>query len=412
MPGTWDTIDRYVVISADTHAGADLLQYKDYLDPRWHDDFDVWAKGYASPYDDLVTATANRNWDSDLRLRELEADGIAAELVFPNTVPPFFNTIGGFATLPWTREDLAPRWAGLRAHNRWLVDFCREAPQQRRGVVQVFPNDVDAAVEEIRWAKDTGVIAGVHMPAIPANHAVLPYHHPRYEPLWATLEELELPFHQHPGTGGPDVGSDTPAAPAVMVFEFTHWTKRTLGHLIYAGVFERYPRLKAVWTEQGASWVIEELMMLDVNFDYMRGTNRTGTLFKSDVIESLSLRPSEYFARNCWLGASFMNRYETKVRDRIGVDKIMWGADYPHNEGTTPFSRQALRAAYSDVPEAECRQMLGGTAAGLYGFDLAALTPIAERVGPTVAEVGTPLTEAPAGVESGAFAGIPLAKAS
>ena len=69
MAGTWDTIDRYVVISTDTHAGADLLDYKPYLPTRLHDDFEDWSKTYESPFDDLIIATAKRNWDHELSER-------------------------------------------------------------------------------------------------------------------------------------------------------------------------------------------------------------------------------------------------------------------------------------------------------------------------------------------------------
>ncbi|MGZ8746185.1 MAG: amidohydrolase family protein, partial [Mycobacterium sp.] len=88
MAATWDTIDRYVVISTDTHAGADLYDYKKYLPARLHDDFDAWAKTYVSPFDDLIIATAKRNWDHELRMSEMDADGVAAEVLLPNTVPP------------------------------------------------------------------------------------------------------------------------------------------------------------------------------------------------------------------------------------------------------------------------------------------------------------------------------------
>ena len=87
MAAIWDTIDRYVVISTDTHAGADLYDYKQYLPTRLHDDFDAWAKTYVSPFDDLIVATAQRNWDHDMRLSEMDADGVAAEVLLPNTIP-------------------------------------------------------------------------------------------------------------------------------------------------------------------------------------------------------------------------------------------------------------------------------------------------------------------------------------
>ncbi|HZT65131.1 MAG TPA: amidohydrolase family protein [Acidimicrobiales bacterium] len=413
MSETWDSIDRYVIISADTHAGAELHEYKQYLDPEWHEEFEAWAQGYSSPYDDLVDATASRNWDSDYRRSELEKDGISAEVVFPNTIPPFFNTIHSFSSLPWERDEFERRAAGLKAHNRWLVEFCGKAPDQRRGLIQIFPHDVDMAVEEIRWAKESGVIGGVLLPAIPANHKVEPWFHTRYEPLWAVCQELELPVHQHPGTGGPEVGADQPAAPAVMLFEFTYWTRRTLAHLMLAGVFERYPRLKAVWTEQGISWAAQDLMMLDYNVANMKADaeNRTSVLFGSEVIQSLSLKPSEYFARNCYLGASFLSRLELKFLPAVGPDRVMWGTDFPHEEGTTPYSREALRATFADMSVEQTRRILAGTAAEVYGFDLDALTAVAKRVGPTVEEIHTPLTEIPPS-NSQAFIGLPLPKAS
>ena len=411
MADTWTSTDQYVIISSDTHAGADLLQYKDYLDPQWHDDFDEWAAGYESPFDDLVDATADRNWDSALRMSLLDDDGIAGEVVFPNTIPPFFNTVHTLADLPWTAEELAPRVAGLKAHNRWLVEFCQDYPDRRRGLVQVMPHDLDDAIAEIRWANESGVIGGVHIPAVPPNLPVGPYFDPRYDPLWATCEELGLPIHQHPGTGAPSVGADLPAARALMMVEFGDWTRRTLGHLILGGVFERFPALKAVWTEQsgGISWVLGVLTQLDGTVRAMKddNSNRTITLFGSDVIDSLSLSPSEYFARNCYLGASFMPRYEARFIDRVGFDRIMWGSDFPHEEGTTPFSAEALRSTFHDVDEAKCRAMFGGTAAEVYGFDLDALTGVAREIGPTVDQVATPLEEHELpDSKSGAFVGV------
>src|SRR4051794_4639117 len=109
--------DRYTGISADCHAGADLLDYRPYLGSTHHDDFDAWAAASANPYEDLVADTADRNWNSDRRLAELEADGIVAEVVFPNTIPPFFPSASLMAPAP-SRQEYEQRWAGLRAHNR------------------------------------------------------------------------------------------------------------------------------------------------------------------------------------------------------------------------------------------------------------------------------------------------------
>jgi hypothetical protein len=103
------------------------------------------------------------------------------------------------------------------------------------------------------------------------------------------------------------------------------------------------------------------------------------------------MKPSEYFARNFWIGASFLRPSEAPLCRELGIDHVMWGADYPHTEGSYPFTTEALRVAFADYPEPDVHAMVESNAAALYGFDLAALRPIGERVGPRVADVATPL---------------------
>src|SRR5580704_2999748 len=85
VAGAHEDLDRYIVISADCHGGGQLNQYQEYLDRRYLDEFDQWATDYGIPFEDLRGADASRNWDHDRRLRELEEDGIVAEVIFPNT---------------------------------------------------------------------------------------------------------------------------------------------------------------------------------------------------------------------------------------------------------------------------------------------------------------------------------------
>ena len=108
----------------------------------------------------------------------------------------------------------------------------------------------------------------------------------------------------------------------------------------------------------------------------------------------MSLTPTEYFQRNFWAGASFLRPSESPLRYEIGVDRLMWGADYPHSEGSYPYTTEALRAAFADCPPSETKQMLETTAAHVYRFDLDALRQIGNRIGPTVADVRVPLDPA------------------
>jgi hypothetical protein len=83
---------------------------------------------------------------------------------------------------------------------------------------------------------------------------------------------------------------------------------------------------------------------------------------------------------------------ELAVRHQLGVDRLMWGADYPHTEGSFPHTRLALRLLFAGVPEDEVRVMTSESAAGVYGFDLDFLQPLADRIGPTVEEIATPVS--------------------
>jgi hypothetical protein len=114
-------------------------------------------------------------------------------------------------------------------------------------------------------------------------------------------------------------------------------------------------------------------------------------VFFGAVAKQMTLTPSEYFRRNFWVGASFLRPSEAALRYDVGVDRIMWGADYPHSEGSYPYTTEALRAAFASCPPEETRRMVETTPANVYGFDLPALREIGDRVGPTVADVQQPL---------------------
>ena len=104
---------------------------------------------------------------------------------------------------------------------------------------------------------------------------------------------------------------------------------------------------------------------------------------------------SVYFKQNVWLGASFPSRHTIANRDVVADGRFMWGSDYPHDEGTAPFTREHLRQVMADVPVEEKRRLLGLNAADLYDFDIDALAPLVAEHGPTVAELEEPLAELP-----------------
>jgi hypothetical protein len=105
---------------------------------------------------------------------------------------------------------------------------------------------------------------------------------------------------------------------------------------------------------------------------------------------------SEYIHENCYLGVSMASVWDVENRDVVAEGHWMWGSDYPHDEGTHPFTREHLRISMEGIPTEEKRKLLAGNAAALYDFDLKALDRAAAKVGPLVSELDAPLTEMPA----------------
>jgi len=394
--------DHYVLVSADCHAGGNHEMYREYLDAAYRDEFDRWRAAYSNPFRDLTTGTRDRNWNDDRRLRELEDDGIVGEVLFPNTIPPFFPT-GAVIARPPRPDEYELRRAGIRAHNRWLADWCASHPARRAGIGQVFLNDVDDAIEDARWCHDHGLRGGILVQPVPDDlRHIAPLYAPAHDPLWAVCEDLGIVVNAHSGGSGvPDYGPYD-AAGMLWITEQTFYSRRPLVQMLLGGAFARFPRLRFVLTESGCSWIPGQLAQLDAYYDQARRHGRIGELrYAADAM--LPRPPSEYFAENCFVGVSFPSPGEAAARTAIGVDRFLWGADYPHDESSYPNTREALRRAFAGTQPEELQQLLAGNAARVYGFDLAALQPTADRVGPTVAELAEPYEGVPPDNRSPAF---------
>ena len=403
--------DHHIVISADTHCGADLLGYRPYLDAEYRDEFDDWAAFMAedeqrrkemyagmerTPLEVGVDGDPDefgyRNSSSARRLREQEDDGVVAAVLFPNTQPPFSPPAATSFEAPPYSDNFEHRWAGLRAHNRWLADFVSEAPERRAGIIQIFLGDVDGSVAEIEWAVEKGLTGGVLVPGAPPDSPFEPLYSATYEPIWAAAAAAGLPLNHHAGGASPNFGNHFPASLAMFMLEVQWWTQRALWHLMFSGVFERHPDLPYVITETGTAWVPDTLAKLD-SFHHRMKYSKYGSesIFGGQAVAGMSLRPSEYFERQCYIGASFLRPAEADSVRSVGAHHIMWGSDYPHIEGSHPHTHEHLRLTFAQMTREETTMMLTDNAARIYGFDLDALRPLAERFCPTKDEVATPI---------------------
>ncbi len=386
--------EHYVIITADAHAGGSHEQYRGFLDPKFRGEFDAWRGRYKNPFKDLKdTSLRTRNWDGELRDSQQNADGVVAEVIFPNTVPPFFPSFVLFAPPP-RPEEYELRHAGLQAHNRWMADFVSQKPEARAGIGQIFLNDLDDAIADVVWCRDNGLRGGVLIGSVPPTSDWLrPLYDPYYDPLWQACEELGVPVNTHSGPGSPAY-PPAPAMPAVHVLEMLFYSQRPLVYMIVGGVFERFPKLTFVLTEAGCSWVPDLLSHLDAVMARLR-KGKTGEMrFDGDAVPPRSA--SEYFKQNCYLGVSQPGPSDISAAlGPVGLDRVMWGSDYPHEEGTLPFSREHLRQVVGALEPEQIQQFVGANAARVYGFDIEALRPAATLHGPTVSEIAEPLTELP-----------------
>ena len=254
---------------------------------------------------------------------------------------------------------------------------------------------MDATVGELAWVASHGFV-GVLMPGMVYDHTLPPLQDRYYEPFWAACAEGGLVVTMHAGWGGVqgqfqkflefrkqhmgaeinqdavrellDTRDDSP-------IRLTLGPRRALWQLMLGGVFDRHPKLRLMLTEVRADWLPATLAQLD----------RLAGALDSDA--AMRRTPSEYFAAHCGVAPSSPHRAEIEMRHEIGVDRFLFGVDYPHPEGTWPNTHDWIRDAFAGVPEDEARKILGENAISFYRLERGPLEAAAKRVGPLPTQV-------------------------
>ena len=407
-------MQRYLVISADCHAGPEAPVYRGYLDTDFRADFDeelderqrliderraaaevagdfVGDREFQEEWfgedeegNSLHEVGLRGGWDAATRDHELDRDGVTAEVVFPgpDAVTGTMGAPFGAGFNPQVTHSPEHLLAGARAFNRWAAELCAESPERRAGlIVAPILDDPNAAIAEIRRAHAEGLTGGVIIPPRWESHDS--YTSYRYDPVWAVCQDLDLPVHCHSGPAPREEYGEVSGWMSVYGYETIFFTARPLWFMLLTGVFERFPRLKMAVTEAGCFWAADLLWRAD-----MMATREHGMRKLVNARGTLTLLPSEYFDRNIKIGASNTRRRELGRRYEIGVGNIMWGNDFPHPEGTWPYTRDFLKDRFWDIPIDETERILGLNQAEFYGFDVEKLRPIADRVGPTPEDLG------------------------
>jgi predicted TIM-barrel fold metal-dependent hydrolase len=293
-------------------------------------------------------------YDPSQHLADMRLDGVAGEVLYPSQGLFYFRV-----------ADPALMSAIFRAYNDWLAEFCRTDPARLRGIAMINLDDVGEGVRELERAARLG-LAGAMITEYPLEDRR--YDRPEYEPFWAAAEALGMPLSLHTATRRQ--GKIRGAGAKTLRDASSRATKAfypalSLCDLIFAGVFERHPRLTLAIVEFELAWAPHVLSAMD--YTYRERHEEALYRFKD------GMRPSDFFRRNVVL--SFQeDALGIRLRDAIGVDNLMWGSDYPHSESTFPRSREILAEILAGVPEDEQAKIVGGNTARVYGFDVARLT--------------------------------------
>ncbi len=287
-------------------------------------------------------------FDPAARLADLDSEGIDEVVLYP--------TVGlGF----WALTDPVAAVAVARAYNDWLAGFCSAAPARLHGAAMVPLQDPAAAVAELRRARhELGFVSAFVRPNPCCGRVLVD---PANEPFWEAAEELGVAVAVHEGyqLAIPSLGSDRRPTNVFVMHAVSHTFEQMLAcaQLIGLGVLERHPSLRVAFLEAGGGWAPYWLARLDHQVPaYHRYAPR------------LSLLPSEYFARQCWVSFEIDEEPLAALAPHVGIDRVIWGSDYPHADSTFPGALDELRRTIEPLDDEERRLVLGENARALYGL--------------------------------------------
>ena len=287
------------------------------------------------------------------RISALALDGVDAEILFPN-----------LGLTVWATPDSKFSQMMCRAWNDWAWETFGNYNDQLAPMAAIATGDIEGAIAEIERCAKLG-FRGLSLPCKPVwgppNHEDLNYNLPEFDPLWACIQDVDLPMTFHVSTGrDPRTSRGNGGAVINYAVHSLAPTMEPIANLCASGVLDRYPRLSFGSIEAGIGWVAWTLQALDEAY-------KKHHMF---VRPKLKMLPSEYFRQN-----GFASFQEDKVgldlaREYDLVDNFLWANDYPHHEGTWPHSPQAIERTMGMLNDRERTKILGLNSARIFGFPI------------------------------------------
>jgi predicted TIM-barrel fold metal-dependent hydrolase len=215
-----------------------------------------------------------------------------------------------------------------REANDRAAAACRRWPDRFSALAAFDPRDVESSVRELERA----------MSQLKLNGAVLNSHfqgryldEPAYEPILEALHRLDAALYIHP-TAPFNAAHYKMRGFTGALAGFPHDVWLHVMGLIFAGVFDRYPRLRLVIGHLG-----ECLPLHLYRFDWMQ-SNADGVPGLRNGAPALKLRHpvSHYFLNNVWVTTSGVG-WEPAVKfcmEVLGPDRVLYAMDYPYQQSS------------------------------------------------------------------------------
>jgi predicted TIM-barrel fold metal-dependent hydrolase len=289
-------------------------------------------------------------YDPGERARDLVSEGVVASLAFP-TLPRF-----GGALFPSFDDKILADYC-VRAWNDFLFEeWCPAAPEVFVPMIVVQLWDPTLAAKEI----ERGLARGARAVTMPeeTSHLGLPsYYDPSWEPIWRICEAAGIPVCMHIGSSGwkPFIPEGAPVS-LLPALGFVPTVTHSVG-MAFGPVPRKFPGIKIVYAEGGIGWVPHTLERADSR--YKAHARWAGT---DDLL------PSEVFRRNFWFCMMPDEEYGIAHRDAIGVDRIVWETDYPHNNCPWPDTERIAAAMLKDLSPTEIDLITHQNAEGLFNW--------------------------------------------